>query len=586
MKLTLGKKLGLSFGVVLALLVASAALGFLKARNIRLSEEVAFAVRVPSLKAAIQLQRDLNQTQVKGRQTILAGTQPERLADAKKLFAETWSDVEKDIAGMNELAPKWANQDRDRLQEIKQQLVLLRQVQEDAIKRASSGEKDALAKAGNESADHATPINRAMKKSLGSMAESFDKQVDQNKEELQADNRALKLTMFATSVVALCVGICVAIFLSRSISAATHSVLCLAEAVAAGDLTGENLRVRSHDELGELAIAINKMNDNLKRMLRSISENSLRVASASEELSSSATLQAQGADTQKDQVTRIATAMQEMSTTVQQVSENCLRAAEASSRAAQTAREGGTVVKQALTQMHAIAESVGGSAKEMGELGKSSEHIGRIASVIDDIADQTNLLALNAAIEAARAGEQGRGFAVVADEVRKLAERTTTATKEIAEMIKTIQSGTSAAAKAMEGASLQVEQGVASTERAGDSLQQIIKMSEQVGAMIGNIATGATEQSAATAEINRNMDQIASQVKESTVGAQESAKACQDLSDLASDLQSMVGSFKLEAGSENRRNSGAGVPNRSRSHRNEDSPTPKEESKAFAAAAR
>jgi methyl-accepting chemotaxis protein len=586
MKLTLGKKLGLSFGVVLALLVASAALGFLKARNIRLSEEVAFAVRVPSLKAAIQLQRDLNQTQVKGRQTILAGTQPERLADAKKLFAETWSDVEKDIAGMNELAPKWANQDRDRLQEIKQQLVLLRQVQEDAIKRASSGEKNALARAGNESADHATPINRAMKKSLGSMAESFDKQVDQNKEELQADNRALKLTMFATSVVALGAGICVAIFLSRRISAATHSVLCLAEAVAAGDLSCQNLEVRSQDELGELAIAINKMNDNLKRMLRSISENSLRVASASEELSSSATLQAQGAETQKDQITRIATAMQEMSTTVQQVSENCLRAAEASSRAAQTAREGGTVVKQALTQMHAIAESVGGSAKEMGELGKSSEHIGRIASVIDDIADQTNLLALNAAIEAARAGEQGRGFAVVADEVRKLAERTTTATKEIAEMIKTIQSGTSGAAKAMESASLQVEQGVASTERAGDSLQQIIKMSEQVGAMIGNIATGATQQSAATAEINRNMDQIASLVKESTVGSQEAAKACQDLSDLASDLQSMVGSFKLEGGSEHRRSSGGGGSNRSSMHRNEDSPAPREESKAFVAAAR
>jgi methyl-accepting chemotaxis protein len=234
--------------------------------------------------------------------------------------------------------------------------------------------------------------------------------------------------------------------------------------------------------------------------------------------------------------------------------------------------------------MRAIAESVGGTAKEMGELGKSSEHIGRIASVIDDIADQTNLLALNAAIEAARAGEQGRGFAVVADEVRKLAERTTTATKEIAEMIKTIQNGTSGAVKAMESASIQVAQGVASTERAGDSLQQIIRMSEQVGAMIGNIATGATEQSAATAEINRNMDQIASQVKESTVGAQESAKACQDLSDLASDLQSMVGSFKLEARSENRRSSDAGGQNRSSSHRNEGSSAPQEESKAFAAA--
>jgi methyl-accepting chemotaxis protein len=347
--------------------------------------------------------------------------------------------------------------------------------------------------------------------------------------------------------------------------------------VADGDLTCDNLEVRSHDELGDLAAAINKMNDNLKRMLSSISGNSLRLASASEQLSSSASLQAQGAETQKEQITRVATSIQEMSTTVQQVSDNCLRAAEASGRAAQTAHEGGTVVTQALSQMHAIAECVGGSAKEMSELGKSSEHIGRIASVIDGIADQTNLLALNAAIEAARAGEQGRGFAVVADEVRKLAERTTTATKEIAGMIKTIQSGTSGAAKAMESASLQVAQGVASTERAGDSLQHIISMSEQVGAMITNIATAATQQTSATAEINRNMDQIASLVTESTVGSQESAKACQDLSDLASDLQSMVGSFRLEAGSDIRRNMDAENPNYSSS---------KEESKAFAAAAR
>jgi uncharacterized phage infection (PIP) family protein YhgE len=161
---------------------------------------------------------------------------------------------------------------------------------------------------------------------------------------------------------------------------------------------------------------------------------------------------------------------------------------------------------------------------------------------------------------------------VAADEVRKLAERTTTATKEIAEMIKSIQSGTSGAAKAMENASLQVEQGVASTERAGESLQQIIQMSEQVGAMITDIATGARQQSSATAEINHNMDQIAGLVKESTVGSQESAKACHYLSDLASDLQSMVDSFKREAGSENRRSSGGGHQIRSSSHRKEGLP--------------
>jgi methyl-accepting chemotaxis protein len=197
--------------------------------------------------------------------------------------------------------------------------------------------------------------------------------------------------------------------------------------------------------------------------------------------------------------------------------------------------------------MRSIAESVGGTAKKMGELGRSSDQIGVIAAVIDDIADQTNLLALNAAIEAARAGEQGRGFAVVADEVRKLAERTTTATKEIAEMIKTIQNGTGGAVKAMEAGSRQVEAGVTSTARAGESLQRIIQMSEEVGSMITHIATAATQQSGATLEINHNMEQITELVKESAGSAQQSAKACQDLSELALALQNMVCSFKLTA---------------------------------------
>jgi methyl-accepting chemotaxis protein len=198
--------------------------------------------------------------------------------------------------------------------------------------------------------------------------------------------------------------------------------------------------------------------------------------------------------------------------------------------------------------MRGIAESVGATAKKMEELGKSSDQIGRIIGVIDDIADQTNLLALNAAIEAARGGEQGRGFAVVADEVRKLAERTTTATKEIAHMIKTIQDETKVAVVAMESGTKQVEEGVTSTAKAGDSLRAIIKMSEQVGTMITEIATTATQQSSTTEQVNINIEQIATLVKESAIGAQQSATACQDLSGLALDLQTMVGKFKLEDG--------------------------------------
>jgi len=356
----------------------------------------------------------------------------------------------------------------------------------------------------------------------------------------------LVLTIFGAVVAGIVLLIIWGLALVRSVSKALNSMLSMVRDLAdgEGDLT-KRLEIASHDELGELARGFNTFLDKVHSIISQVAGTAEQVASASEELSASATLQAEGATNQTDQTTQVATAMQEMSSTVQQVSENCARAAEASRRSAETAREGGGVVEQALAQIRSIATSVSGTAKQMEDLGRSSDQIGRIAGVIDDIADQTNLLALNAAIEAARAGEQGRGFAVVADEVRKLAERTTKATKEIAEMIKTIQDGTKGAVKAMEIGSQQVKEGVASTARAGESLQQIIRTSEEVGSMITHIAAAATQQSGATAEINQNMDQISHLVKGSAGAAQQSAKACQELSELAMALQNMVGSFKL-----------------------------------------
>ncbi len=188
------------------------------------------------------------------------------------------------------------------------------------------------------------------------------------------------------------------------------------------------------------------------------------------------------------------------------------------------------------------------TVQKMEELGKSSDQIGRIIAVIDDIADQTNLLALNAAIEAARAGEQGRGFAVVADEVRKLAERTTTATKEIAQMIKSIQDEIKSALKAMEEGTAHVEDGVQSTVQAGDSLREIIHTAERVGEMVAHIATAGTQQSATAEHVKKSMQQIALLVKATASAAQGSATACQGLSELAVDLQQMVGNFQLRTG--------------------------------------
>jgi methyl-accepting chemotaxis protein len=362
-----------------------------------------------------------------------------------------------------------------------------------------------------------------------------------------AESRA-RFLILALAMAGIVIGLGMAALVTRSITGTMTGMVELIQEIASNNLAVSDMQITSRDETGIAGEALNRMKNNLRGIIQSIASTAEHLASASEEISSSATQQAQSAETQKDQSVQVATAMQEMSSTVISVSDSCNKAADAARQAAEIARSGGSIVDGTLIKMKIIAESVGATAKKMEELGKSSDQIGRIIGVIDDIADQTNLLALNAAIEAARAGEQGRGFAVVADEVRKLAERTTTATKEIAQMIKNIQDETRVAVTAMESGTRQVEEGVTSTAQAGDSLRAIIQMSEEVGGMITEIATAATQQSSTTEQVNGNMDQIAKLVKEAAIGAQQSATACHDLSGLALDLQTMVGKFKLEAG--------------------------------------
>lgn len=393
-----------------------------------------------------------------------------------------------------------------------------------------------------------TELRSTLGKATSDLAEVADKLASNaNSQQRDAQSNALFWTV-TLACIGIAVGIGIATLIARGISSSVTAMADALSEIASNNLAAPDVVVATEDEVGQASLALNKMKNNLRQLIQSIAGTAEHVASASEEISSSASQQAQSAETQKDQAAQVATAMQEMSSTVLQVSENSNKAAEASNKAAETARHGGEIVEETLSKMRAIADSVSGTAKKMEELGKSSDQIGRIAGVIDDIADQTNLLALNAAIEAARAGEQGRGFAVVADEVRKLAERTTTATKEIAQMIQNIQDETKTAVTAMEEGTRQVDDGVNSTAQAGNSLKEIIHMSEQVGEMITHIATAATEQSSASEEVNNNMDRIAKLVKESAEGAQQSAKACQDLSGLALDLQKLVANFKLGDG--------------------------------------
>jgi methyl-accepting chemotaxis protein len=343
-------------------------------------------------------------------------------------------------------------------------------------------------------------------------------------------------------VLTFSLGFLIMLGITRPLSRLLHMLKDIAE--GEGDLT-RRLKEDRKDELGEVSLWFNRFVDNVHGIVSQLAGNTQQISSSSAQLNSTAEQIATAAEEVACQSGTVATASQEMSATSNDISRSCSQAAASSNRASETAQGGAEVVQQTLIGMQKIAERVRESAQTVQSLGARSDQIGAIVGTIEDIADQTNLLALNAAIEAARAGEQGRGFAVVADEVRALAERTTRATKEIGEMIRAIQNETGAAVGSMELGVKEVEGGMESSRKSGEALQNILSAISDVSQEIHQIATAAEEQTAVTGEISFNIHQINDVVLETAKGAHQTAGAAGHLSTLATELQQIVGRFKL-----------------------------------------
>ncbi|NJL30954.1 MAG: methyl-accepting chemotaxis protein [Phycisphaerales bacterium] len=353
-----------------------------------------------------------------------------------------------------------------------------------------------------------------------------------------------------TTLVVVSAGVLLAIalgvFMTRAI---TQPIALMVErlkdiAQGEGDLT-KRVDQDAKDEVGQLGQWFNAFVQKVHDIISEVALTTRDVASAATEIAASSEQMASGMKEQSQQVTQISSAIEEMSQSVVEVARKSAEAAGNAVEAGKVAQQGGQVVTDTIAGMEAISNAVNQGAQSVTELGKRSEQIGQIVNVINDIADQTNLLALNAAIEAARAGEHGRGFAVVADEVRKLADRTTKATEEIAQSIRAIQTETGEAVDRMNTGTQQVKVGVDKATAAGQNLSSIVTAAQGVADMIRSIAAAAEEQSAASEQISRNVESVTAVTKQATEGAGQAAQAATQLSDKSEQLQRIVSQFKL-----------------------------------------
>lgn len=524
------KKFWLGCGILLAILFAVGAVGFWSARKTAaLVKTAQFNSRKQDISAAIELA--IEKEKVAGRDVMLVNDY-KRLSAARKEFAEN----------MATLQPLLSTPTSKQLYaQIQDTHARYSQFVDQSTQAYLAGDQakglDLFYGAG------AVQTRADLKKSTHDLVAWYAKlSNDAQAEQVAACARAT-LLIGAFTVLGLVAGIVIAVVSIRSLIASILPIVSVMESISNHNLCIPDVEVHTQDEIGQAGRALNTMKGNLTRMVRSITQSAEQLAAATEEIAQGAQQNSSSAEREAEQSVHVASAMQEMSATVREVADNAQKASEASEQSASAARKGGTISDETLKTMGHIATSTSHAADRILALGKSSEKIGNIVEVITEIAGQTNLLALNAAIEAARAGEQGRGFAVVAGEVRRLAERTASATQEISAMIQTIQRETQVAVEAIEQGQQQVEQGVQKTRDTGDALKGIIDMSDRVGNMVAQIATAASQQKSASEQISSGISEISNLSQSSSTSASQTAEACSHLSQLAATLHQLVNEF-------------------------------------------
>ncbi len=552
--LSLKTKLLGNAGVLLTLLIISSAyaiysmgkigkeLTAIAEQNIPLTEKLT-AITSHQQKQVLQFERGLHYGAILQREDTAAA----RFRETVKMFDEGTRQIDAELDEANTLIGKVMEKaGGEELREFKSASNALKNIgqKHQAYVEHAHSIFVALAQGKRHIAEQ---LAAKVEQEEGSLGESLDSLLDKvgkftEASAQSAENHELVATSMLSiiAVVSVIFGIMVSWFITNFIVRAIRKAIV----TASGDLS-QSIEVDSTDEIGELLTAMGGMRQKLLDMLSQISGTTAQLSTASEEMSAVTSQSSDIIQQQRSETEQVATAMNEMTATVQEVAGNISDTATAAAEATEHTENGSRVVGQAVDQINKLAEQIEHASQTIHELEQHSEAINSVMDVIKGIAEQTNLLALNAAIEAARAGEQGRGFAVVADEVRTLAGRTQESTEEINQMIEKLQTGSRQAVEVMEQSREQAQSAVEHAAESGAAFSTIAEAVIRINSMSIQISSAAEEQGAVSEEINQNIVRINDMANQTAAGAEQTSVASRDLARMATELQGLVSQFSV-----------------------------------------
>lgn len=562
MKFTVAKKMILGFGLVLLILLAMMGFAYYQVNSINRTYQDLLNNRVKKVNLVHQMIESCKNAQLAVRGFLLLGNETSITA-----FHNAESEYQK---VSQELAPMLQRQTSKNLfSEMDQNIKEYFQLSEQAIffkkENNSSGLLQTLKEGSKSVADFGQKATQIVK-----MQES---EIAKTQSDTMAQVRTIQWNLLIFSVFALALGGVIAIYIGRNISIPVKKIALAAKKIASGDLTDEHIRIKSKDEIGDLAHSFNDMTQNLRQVLNQIHTSAEQVAAASEELfatteqTTEATNQicsaiqevAGGAEAQVTSSKESASSMEEVTAGTQRIAESVSTVRDSAQEASLLSEQGNESIQKVIHQMDKIEQDTGNMSKTVELLKKRSFEIGNIIEVINGITEQTNLLALNAAIEAARAGEHGKGFAVVADEVRNLADQSRSSAGQIVELIKEIQKETETVNQEMAENTKEVGQGKVLIHHTGKVFQQIRQAVEQVNGEVQEVSAASEQISANAQQVTASVEQLSAIAKEAAERSQHVAASSQEqlasieeitassqsLSQLAEEFQELTRKFKI-----------------------------------------